>query len=182
VRDLLGQVFFLGGRRGPRDEPPAGTLIEQPAAAALALRKEVLEELGGFDEGFFPAWFEDVDLAKRMHEKSHFAAYLPASRFRHAAGSSLPALGYGPFLFVYYRHLCRYLRKHHGRGAALLARFLLPISMTLRLLLLPLRKPNRAKTRGEAAAGLAAVAIGALTGFRYPRVLADRFRRAPPGH
>src|SRR5687768_8073202 len=35
--------------------------IEQPAAAALLLRRSVLEELGGFDERFSPAWFEDVD-------------------------------------------------------------------------------------------------------------------------
>lgn len=172
---LLAQIFFLGGQRGPRKEPPAGTPIEQPAAAALAIRREVLEELGGFDEGFFPAWFEDVDLAKRMKESGHFAAYLPQSRFRHAAGSSLPALGYGPFLWVYYRHLCRYLEKHHGSAASLLARLLLPVSMTLRLLLLPLRKPSRAKTRKEAAAGLAAVATGALSQFRHPRQLAERF-------
>lgn len=174
--DLLGQVFFLGGQRGPREEPPAGTPIGQPAAAALAVRRAVLEELGGFDEGFFPAWFEDVDLAKRLREKGHFAAYLPASRFRHAAGSSVPALGYGPFLFVYYRHLVRYLEKHHGRAAALLARLLLPVAMTLRLLLLPLRRPGRARTRREAAAGLLAVAVGGLSGFRRPRRLAARFR------
>lgn len=173
---LLAQIFFLGGQRGPKKEPPAGTLIEQPAAAALALRREVLEELGGFDEGFFPAWFEDVDLAKRLAERGHFCAYLPQSRFEHAAGSSLPALGYGPFLFVYYRNLVRYLGKHHGQVAALLARLLLPVSMLLRILLLPLRRPNRAKSRSEAATGLAAVARGAITGFQRPRRLAERFQ------
>ncbi len=180
VTALLLQIFFLAGTRGPRREPPAGTPIGQPAAAALALRRAVLEEIGGFDEGFYPAWFEDVDLASRLAERGHACVYLPSSRFTHAAGSSVPALGYGPFLFVYYRHLCRYLAKHHGRAAALLARALLPLSMGLRLLLLPLRQPKRAHSRGDAARGLWAVACGALTGFRRPRSLAQRFAKPRP--
>lgn len=175
--DLLLQIFFLAGRRGPKAEPEAGEVIGQPAAAALALRRQALEELGGFDEGFFPAWFEDVDLARRLAQRGEVCLYLPKSRFEHAAGSSVPALGYGRFLWIYYRHLCRYLKKHHGAGVALLARLLLPISMFLRLLVLPIRRPNRAKTRREAAAGLLAVAWGALTGFRRPRDLAARFTR-----
>lgn len=175
--ELLLQIFFLAGRRGPKVEPEPGEVIGQPAAAALVLRRQVLEELGGFDEGFFPAWFEDVDLARRLAQRRELCLYLPKSRFEHAAGSSVPALGYGRFLWVYYRHLCRYLEKHHGPAVALLARLLLPISMLLRLLLLPLRRPKRAKSRQEAAAGLLAVAWGALTGFRRPRELAERFAR-----
>ena len=175
--DLLLQIFFLAGRRGPKVEPAGGEVIGQPAAAALVLRRQVLEELGGFDEGFFPAWFEDVDLARRLAKRGELCIYLPQSRFEHAAGSSVPALGYGRFLWIYYRHLCRYLEKHHGSAVALLARLLLPISMLLRLLLLPIRRPNRANTRQEAAAGLLAVAWGALTGFRRPRELAARFTR-----
>lgn len=176
---LLLQVFFLAGQRGPKEEPPAGTPIAQPAAAVLALRRAALEELGGFDEEFFPAWFEDVDLARRLEQRGHRCLYLPRSRFVHSAGGSLPALGYGPFLFVYYRNLCRYLAKHHGRAAAAAARVLLPFSMLLRLLLLPLRKPNRAISRREAARGLLAVATGALTGFRRPRAFAERFAKPP---
>ena len=38
-----------------------------PAAAALALRRPVFLELGGFDSRFVPAWWEDVDLAARGH-------------------------------------------------------------------------------------------------------------------
>jgi len=35
--------------------------VEQPAGAALMIRREVFEEIGPFDEQFSPAWFEDVD-------------------------------------------------------------------------------------------------------------------------
>src|SRR5262249_10592861 len=46
--------------------PAAGSVVEQPAAAALALRRTALAAVGGFDERFYPAWFEDVDLARRL--------------------------------------------------------------------------------------------------------------------
>src|SRR5690606_20317112 len=35
--------------------------VEQPAAACLLVRREAFDAVGGFDEGFHPAWFEDVD-------------------------------------------------------------------------------------------------------------------------
>lgn len=174
---LLLQCFFLAGARGPVQEPPRGAAIEQPAAAALALRRDLLLELGGLDEGFFPAWFEDVDLARRLARAGHRLLYEPAARFEHAGGATVGRLGYGPFLWLYYRGLARYLRKHH-RAWALPARLALPLGMLLRLELLPIRRPRRAASRREAAAGLVAVALGALSGWRRPRELARRFARA----
>ncbi len=169
---LVLEALFLPAASGPHREPPAGTPVEQPAAAALALRREAWEAVGGMDPRFHPAWFEDVDLARRLREAERPILYWPAARFRHALGSSVPRLGFPAFLWLYYRNLDRYLAKHHGRGWAALARLLLPPGMTLRLALLPLRRPRRARSRGEAARGLAAVAAGAVTGWRRPAELA----------
>ncbi len=168
--ELLLHVLPLGGSRdGLRNEPPPGSPVEQPAAAALALRREVIEGIGGLDAGFWPAWFEDVDLARRLAAGGHVLLYWPAARFFHGLGSTVPHLGYGPFLWIYYRNLVRYLRKHHGAVWALLARVLLVLGIALRLLLLPLRRPNRAASRGEALRGLLLVMGGALSGWRWPR-------------
>ena len=174
---LVLQGFFLGGARGPREPPARGAEVEQPAAAALALRRSVLREIGGLDEGFYPAWFEDVDLARRLKRAGHRLIYEPASRFAHAGGATVDGLGYGPFLWLYYRGLTRYLGKHHGAGWALVARLALPIGMLLRLALLPLRRPRRATSRRAAAAGLLAVAAGAASGWRRPADYARRFAR-----
>ena len=76
-------------------EPAAGAPIEQPAAAALALRRSVFEAVDGFDERYFPAWFEDVDLARRLADRGERMLYLPAALCRHRQGSSVGALGYG---------------------------------------------------------------------------------------
>jgi GT2 family glycosyltransferase len=169
---LLGHILPLPGRDGVSREPAAGAAVEQPAAAALALRREALEAVGGFDPGFHPAWFEDVDLARRLREASLVLRYWPEARVRHGLGSTVPRLGYGPFLWIYHRNLDRYLAKHHGWGWALASRLLLAPGLLLRLALLPLRRPRRAASRGDAARGLVLALAGALTGWRRPRDLA----------
>ncbi|MEO8503121.1 MAG: glycosyltransferase family 2 protein [Acidobacteriota bacterium] len=165
---LLLQALFLAGRSGPALEPAAGTAVEQPAACALALRRSALEAIGGFDAEFYPAWFEDVDLAVRLRQRGAVLRYWPDAVFRHGLGSSVPSLGYGRFLWIYDRNLARYVRKHHGTAAAASLRVLLPIGAILRLLALPLRKPRRARSRREAAGALLRVAMGAVTGWRWP--------------
>ena len=158
---------------GGSGEPAAGDAVEQPAAAALALRKAALAAVGGFDAGFHPAWFEDVDLARRFKDAGLALRYWPAARFRHRLGSTVPRLGYGPFLWIYYRNLTRYLAKHHGRAWAMAARAALLPGIAIRLLALPLRRPQRARSRGEALRGLFAVLAGALSGWTRPRRLAE---------
>jgi len=161
-----------GASAGAATEPPPGTAVEQPAAAALALRREALAAAGGLDERFHPAWFEDVDLARRLRQSGALLLYWPQARFRHALGSTVPRLGYGRFLWIYYRNLERYLAKHHGAAWALAARASLVAGLALRLPLVSLRRPRRAASRREAAAGLLLAIAGALSGWRLPRRLA----------
>ena len=154
---LLAHALFWNPGAAAAAEPAAGAAIEQPAAAALALRRSV-------------AWFEDVDLARRLADRGHLLLYHPAALFRHRQGSSVGALGYGAFLAAYDRNLCRYLDKHHGHAWAIAFRALAGPAALLRLLLLPLRLPTRAATRTQAAQALLAVARGSLAGWpREPR-------------
>lgn len=164
--NLVLQAFpGFGGVSQGGTEPEAGAVVEQPAAAALAFRREALAAVGGFDAGFFPAWFEDVDLARRLQDRGLVLRYWPAARFRHGLGSTVPRLGYGRFLSIYYRNLSRYLAKHHGGAWALAARAALVPGIALRLVALPLRRPRRASSRREALAGLLALLTWTLTGW-----------------
>jgi hypothetical protein len=171
----LRQTFLLSGPRGPAEPPHAGTAVEQPAAAALALRREALEAVGGLDEGFFPAWFEDVDLARRLHARGARLLYWPAARFHHDQGASVEGLGYRQFLWLYSRGLMRYLRLHH-RPLDFVMRLALPCAALARVVSLPLRAPRRARDTRDARCGLLAAALGALTGFARPRDLARQWR------
>lgn len=171
--ECLLHALPVPGLAETQAEPLAGTAVEQPAAAALALRRSALATVGGFDPEFYPAWFEDVDLARRLRGAGLAIRYWPAARFRHGLGSTVPRLGYGPFLFIYYRNLTRYLAKHHGRAWAWAARAALVPGIALRLLALPFRRPSRAASRREALAGLLAVLAGVLSGWTRPRRLAE---------
>jgi GT2 family glycosyltransferase len=170
--ELVIQALPVSGLSRDTPEPPAGAAVEQPAAAALAFRREALEFVGGFDAGFHPAWFEDVDLARRMRRAGMTLRYWPASCFRHHLGSTVPRLGYGPFLFIYHRNLTRYLARHHGRAWAAAARAALIPGVAVRLLALPFRRPRRASSRREAFVALLGLLAGALSNWTRPRRLA----------
>lgn len=171
LRQTLPRLPFLGAA-GQRAEPAAGTPVEQPAAAALALRRAALAAAGGLDERFHPAWFEDVDLARRLRQAGAPLLYWPAARFRHGLGSTVARLGYGRFLWIYHRNLERYLAKHHGAGWVPAARLLLVAGLAMRLPLVVLWRPRRAASRRAAAAGLLLALAGALSGWRLPHRLA----------
>lgn len=69
---------------GERDECNISTPIEVfgPCAAAALYRREMLEEIGPFDEAFF-AYLEDADLAWRARLAGWKCLYVPAARVYH---------------------------------------------------------------------------------------------------
>lgn len=166
---LLLQTLMIPAGQGSLSEPHAESAVEQPAAAALAFRRTALDSVGGFDDRFYPAWFEDVDLARRLQDRGLKILYWPDSTFEHQLGTTVRKLGYGRFLWIYYRNLTRYLEKHHSRFSATAARLLLALAATIRIPLLAFRKPQRAASRGVAIAGLGALILGAVSRWRLPR-------------
>jgi N-acetylglucosaminyl-diphospho-decaprenol L-rhamnosyltransferase len=88
------------------------------SGACMLARRSVLEQLGGFDEGFF-LYCEDKDLAKRMHDAGYEVAYEPSALCIHQEGGSEPR----PRLYgVLTTSRVRYARKHGGRVAAAVER------------------------------------------------------------
>jgi GT2 family glycosyltransferase len=115
-------------------DPDAPAEVEQPAAACLMVRAEVFDRLGGLDESFVPAWWEDVDFCRRLRDAGHRIRYEPSARFAHTGGASLAHLGRPAFTRAYERNLCRYVDKHHGRAAAVAVRTLVSARRLLRRL------------------------------------------------
>jgi len=109
--------------------------VEQPAAACLMVRREVLEALRGFDETFWPAWFEDVDLCRRIRDAGGRIAFEPGAHFLHSGGVSLSSLTLDAFLEYYHSNQIRYFDKHHGRAAAARVRRLVIAGLYLRAIL-----------------------------------------------
>jgi len=156
------------GRRRARyanADRDAAFAVEQAAAAALAVQRSAFEEVGGFDEAFVPAWYEDVDLCERLGREG-VILYLPTSRFLHRGGASAARLGYDLFLPIFYGNALRYRRIRYGLPARLAYRALLAGGMILRLALLPLR-PAVPRPRREAARAYLRV-LGLAVGLSRP--------------
>jgi len=126
--------------RAPVEEVP----VAQPAAAAWLVRREIWQALGGFNETFAPAWWEDVDfcarLGQRLTEPSFSATegftVVPAATVRHSGGSSLSELDPDFFLETFYSNLLHYTALHHTERLSRI-RTGLKISAASRALLKP---------------------------------------------
>jgi len=73
------------GRGEPPDEPWYGFQrdVDFGSAAFLLTRRSTFEELGGFDERFRPAYYEDVDYCVRLHRSGRRVLYVPEAVVRH---------------------------------------------------------------------------------------------------
>jgi hypothetical protein len=97
------------GRRGTPD---------WVSGACVLLRRGVLEELSGLDEGFF-MYAEDIDLCRRLRSAGHQVVFEPEATVVHEGGASAPRSNLLPVLAA---SRLRYARKHRGRLAAFLER------------------------------------------------------------
>jgi N-acetylglucosaminyl-diphospho-decaprenol L-rhamnosyltransferase len=86
--------------------------VEQPAGAFLMVRRAVWQELGGFDESFFPLWFEDVDFCRRALDRGHQLYYVPEAVARHRGAHSISQLSVEKRRIYWYGSLIRYSAKH----------------------------------------------------------------------
>jgi GT2 family glycosyltransferase len=86
--------------------------VEQPAGAFFMVRRAVWQELGGFDETFWPLWFEDVDFCRRMAAAGFLSYYVPEAVAKHTGGHSIPRLSVEMRHFYWYRSLLHYAAKH----------------------------------------------------------------------
>jgi GT2 family glycosyltransferase len=94
IIDSAGDRYYVGGvaaKRGHGQRPSDLRLERGPVFGASAssafFRRDVLLRVGGFPESF-GAYFEDVDLAFRIHRAGFAALFEPASRVLHHVSAS----------------------------------------------------------------------------------------------
>ena len=109
--------------------------VEQPAGACLAVKRQVWDALNGFDEGFFPVWFEDVDFCRRLRDRGWKIVYRPDAIFSHSGGHSVSRLAFRDRQSYWYKNLVRYFAKYHGRAQTAVLRVGITVGLLLRALL-----------------------------------------------
>lgn len=87
-------------------------MVEQPAGAFLMFRRDVWTKLGGFDEQFYPVWFEDVDFCRRAVDAGYQIAYVPWVMARHEGGHSVAKISQACRATYWCVSLLRYGAKH----------------------------------------------------------------------
>jgi N-acetylglucosaminyl-diphospho-decaprenol L-rhamnosyltransferase len=92
--------------------------VEQPAGAFLMIRREVWQELSGFDERFRPLWFEDVDFCWRSRQKGYRMCYTPKAVAKHTGGHSLAKISLENRQLYWYRSLLGFAAKHYRSSTA----------------------------------------------------------------
>src|SRR5262249_5568942 len=87
--------------------------VDYVMGAAIAVRRGLFEQLGGFDEDFFPAYYEEADLCAQLHRLGYKIVYVPAALLDHHEAVTL-----GPatrrFRRLYHRMRLRYVLKNFG--------------------------------------------------------------------
>jgi GT2 family glycosyltransferase len=106
--------------------------VEQPAGACLLVTRAAWGSVGGFDESFFPVWFEDVDFCKRLLERGGRIVYCPEARFHHSGAHSVGQLSFRARQIFWYGNMLLYARKHLSSGHVFLLRLAIAGGMLLR--------------------------------------------------
>jgi len=93
--------------------PVTAAFVEQPAGAFLMFPRDVWEQLGGFDERFFPLWFEDVDFCARIKQAGFRLRYNPVAVAKHTGAHSIGNLPLEIRERYWYGNLLKYAAKHY---------------------------------------------------------------------
>ncbi len=113
---MAGRIFAGTFSRGPVPPPAPGEVkaVGQPSGACFVMRRETWELMGGFDDGFF-LWYEDVDLAKRLHDQDYRNLVVGSARVGHAGASSFVQIDRPLLRAMRLVSVERYIDKHHRR-------------------------------------------------------------------
>jgi N-acetylglucosaminyl-diphospho-decaprenol L-rhamnosyltransferase len=117
--------------------------VEWVSGSAMLLRREALDEVGAFDEGYF-MYVEDVDLCTRLRRAGWEVLFSPELEVVHQIGVSTHGQR-GRMAFAHSDSIYRYFAKHRARGDATVLKPFVRVALWLRAVLmsaLPRRRPS----------------------------------------
>jgi|GEM_PF-107219 len=147
LMDVYGYPFSRGrlmddveADEGQYDEPVE---IFWASGVCMLIRKQVLDEVGAFDETFF-AYMEEIDLSWRFHLAGHRVVYVPTAVVYHIGGYSLERKNVRR-MFLNHRNSMIMLLKNYSARSLL---WVFPVKIVLELFIFAgalLRNPRRSQ-------------------------------------
>lgn len=104
--------WLVSGYRQSHFDYDTEQTVDQVMGAFMLVPRAVLDEHGVFDEDFF-AWFEEVDLQKRLHNAGYEILYTPTVHCIHVKGASFDQLRRPKAQMMFNKSMRTYFRKHH---------------------------------------------------------------------
>jgi GT2 family glycosyltransferase len=92
-------------------------------SAAMLVRRAAAERIGYLDPAFF-VYSDETDFCKRLGDAGFHTIYVPEARAIHHEQLSTDRSAGSRRVVEFHRNRDRYMRKHHGRAAAAVARVL----------------------------------------------------------
>jgi len=132
-RSLLKRLFparFPGRHRVVWSAEPVEALI----GAVMMVRKQALEQVGGFDEDYF-FFLEETDLAVRMRAQGWRVIHEPRARAVHLQGATAGTYPASARI-EFYRSRYIFFRKHYGENAVRFLKTVLITNLTINVLVL----------------------------------------------
>jgi N-acetylglucosaminyl-diphospho-decaprenol L-rhamnosyltransferase len=107
--------------------------VDWAQSSALMVRREAAAAVGYMDPDFF-VYYDECDFAKRLAGAGWHSLFVPAAEAVHHDQLSTDLARGLPRIVEFHRNRDLYMRKHHGRAAALAVRALTAWSYALRAL------------------------------------------------
>jgi N-acetylglucosaminyl-diphospho-decaprenol L-rhamnosyltransferase len=123
VGTALAGALFLHRRLTVQSTGAATRRVAWAQSSALIVRREAAAAVGYMDPDFF-VYYDECDFAKRLAEAGWHELYVPAAEAVHHDQLATDLAAGLPRIVEFHRNRDLYMRKHHGRAAALAVRVL----------------------------------------------------------
>ncbi|HEU4392771.1 MAG TPA: glycosyltransferase family 2 protein [Solirubrobacterales bacterium] len=133
VGTALAGALFLHRWLTVQSKGAATRRVDWAQSSALLVRREAAEAVGYMDPEFF-VYYDECDFAKRLAAAGWHSLFVPAATAVHHDQLSTDLAKGLPRIVEFHRNRDRYMRKHHGRAAALAVRLLTAWFYALRAL------------------------------------------------
>jgi hypothetical protein len=133
VGTALAGALFLHRWLTVQSKGSATRRVDWAQSSALMVRREAAAEVGYLDPDFF-VYYDECDFAKRLAAAGWRSLFVPGAEAVHHDQLSTDLARGLPRIVEFHRNRDLYMRKHHGRLAALAVRILTAWSYALRAL------------------------------------------------
>jgi len=109
-----GRYFnlFTGQQKNIKGIEKKPINCDQVDGCAMLIKKEVVESIGLFDEGFSPIYGEDLDYCLRAKRVGYLVTYIPAAIFHHHHAHTMSKSPLPQVYFLGFRNRLRVIMKH----------------------------------------------------------------------